>query len=96
MIGSFYDKGLKELFEEGKTAKIDRALHERIMRRLDALHRAKKPSDMRIPGFDFHPLEGFKPTRYSVHVNGPMCITFEFDGENAARVNLENYHRGRR
>jgi len=28
---------------------------------------------MNLPGFDFHPLKGFKPTRYSVHVNGPWC-----------------------
>ena len=41
---------------------------------------------MRVPGFDFHPLRGFDPPRYSVHVNGPWCITFEFDGENAAKV----------
>ncbi len=26
-----------------------------------------------------HPLRGFRPTRYSVHVNGPWCITFEFE-----------------
>jgi len=27
-----------------------------------------------------------------VHVNGPWCITFEFDGENAMRVDFEQYH----
>ena len=47
---------------------------------------------MNVPGFDFHALGGFKPTRYSVHVNGPWCITFEFNGENAARVDFEQYH----
>ncbi|WP_245442580.1 type II toxin-antitoxin system RelE/ParE family toxin [Mesorhizobium hawassense] len=35
---------------------------------------------------------GFEPTRYTVHVNGPWCITFEFDGEDAARVDFEQYH----
>jgi len=44
-----------------------------------------------LPGFDFHPLQG-KPKRYSVHVNGPWCITFEWNGENALKINLENYH----
>jgi hypothetical protein len=34
-----------------------------------------RPEEMNVPGFDFHPLRGFKPTRYSVHVNGPWCIT---------------------
>jgi toxin HigB-1 len=93
MIVSFRHKGLQELFEERRTSKIDRVLHPRTIRRLDALDRARKPYDMRIPGFDFHPLQGGSPTRYSVHVNGPWCITFEFEGENATRVDLENYHR---
>jgi toxin HigB-1 len=93
MIVSFRHKGLKELFEDRRTALIDKGLHPRIIRRLDALNSAKVPTAMRIPGFDFHPLHGFNPTRYSVHVNGPWCITFEFEGENATRVDFENYHR---
>jgi proteic killer suppression protein len=92
MISSFRHKGLADLFEDGKTAEIDRQLHQRIKRRLDALASAKVPSDMRVPGYNFHALKGFNPTRYSVHVNGPWCITFEFNGENAVRVDLENYH----
>lgn len=39
----------------------------------------------------FHGLQG-KPKRYSVRVNGPWCITFEWQGENAVKVDLENYH----
>jgi len=34
---------------------------------------------MNVTGFDFHALGGFVPTRYTVHVNGPWCITFEFE-----------------
>jgi hypothetical protein len=44
---------------------------------------------MNIPGFGFHPLRG-KPQRYSVHVNGPWCITFEFDQGDAYRVDFES------
>jgi plasmid maintenance system antidote protein VapI len=33
---------------------------------------------MNLPGFDFHSLHGFNPKRYSVHINGPRCITFKF------------------
>ena len=92
MIVLFKHKGLKELFEGGETATIDRRMHTRILHRLDALDQARRPQDMNVPGFDFHPLAGFNPTRYTVHVNGPWCITFEFDGENARRVDLEQYH----
>src|SRR5215470_726034 len=48
-----------------------------------------RPEEMNVPGFDFHPLRGFKPPRYSVHVNGPWCITFEFEDGDAWRVDFE-------
>ncbi len=65
---------------------------KRILLRLDALDVAKQPQDMRVPGFAFHALNGFEPTRYTVHVNGPWCITFEFSGEDAEAVDYEPYH----
>lgn len=92
MIKSFISKGLSEIFETGRSSKISSELHGRVIRRLDALDAAKSPSDMRVPSFDFHPLNGFDPTRYSVHVNGPWCITFEFEGHDATRVDFEQYH----
>lgn len=91
MIRSFRHKGLAELFGSGTSAKLDATLRERIVRRLDALNAAGTPGDMNLPGFDFHALRG-KPKRYSVHVNGPWCITFEFAEGDAWRVDLEQYH----
>lgn len=92
MIKSFKSKALADLFSTGKTAKIDAKMHKRILIRLDRLEQAEKPEDMNLPGFDFHALKGFDPTRYTVHINGPWCITFEFDGNDAARVDFEQYH----
>jgi proteic killer suppression protein len=92
MIKSFKSKALAELWEKGRTAKIDAKMHDRILRRLDRLDVAAKPEEMNIPGFDFHALRGFKPTRYSIHVNGPWCITFEFEDGDAGRVDFEQYH----
>jgi toxin HigB-1 len=92
MIKSWKHKGLKELFEKGSTAKIDKRFHDRIIERLDALDIAPSPAAMNVPGYDFHALKGFQPTRYTVHVNGPWCITFEFDGTHAAKVEFEQYH----
>jgi proteic killer suppression protein len=92
MIQTFRNKALADLWEKGRTAKIDARMHERILRRLDRLDVAATPDEMNLPGFDFHPLKGFKPTRYSVHVNGPWCITFEFTEGDAVRVDFEQYH----
>lgn len=91
MIESFAHKGLEELFERGRSAKIQKALAEKALRRLDAIDAAKTPEALNVPGFDFHGLQG-KPKRYSVHVNGPWCITFEWQGENAVKLDFENYH----
>ena len=92
MIGSFAGKGLRELFETGKSARIDRRFHKRLLVRLDALHAATVPADMNIPGFDFHPLSGARNGVFSVHVNGPWCITFGWDGSDAVDVEFEQYH----
>jgi proteic killer suppression protein len=92
MIASFIHKGLAELFASGRTAKINKSFHTRLIARLDALDVASVPCDMNVPGWNFHQLKGFTPTRYSVHVNGPWCLTFEFTGTDAARLNFEDYH----
>lgn len=92
MIQSFKHKGLAELFDTGRSAKIDAKMHRRIRLRLDALNDARVLDDLKMPGYDFHPLRGFEPTRYTIHVNGPWCITFEFDGRDTWRVDFEQYH----
>lgn len=64
---------------------------ERVRRRLDELDIAKQPEDMNVPGFNFHKLRG-KPQRYAVAVSGPWRITFEWDGQDAVKVDYEQYH----
>ncbi|MGA6973902.1 MAG: type II toxin-antitoxin system RelE/ParE family toxin [Candidatus Binatus sp.] len=91
MIRGFRHKGLDELFRKGRSRRVAADLQNRALRRLDALERAATPRDLNIPGFDFHPLSG-KPQRYSVHVNGPWCITFEWHEGDAWHVDLEQYH----
>jgi proteic killer suppression protein len=91
MIRSFRHKGLAELFENGRSPRIGQNLQTRALRRLDALEQADVLTDLNVPGFDFHGLQG-RPKRYSIHVNGPWCITFEWEDGDALRVDLEQYH----
>ena len=90
MIKSFASKQLKALWETG-TSRIDARMHPRILRRLDVLDAATVPEDMNLPGFDFHALRGHSPTRYTVHVNGPWCITFEFSTGDAHVLDFGQY-----
>lgn len=91
MIEIFRSKELSKLWEGSRT-KIDVRFHSRIETRLDALDAATKAEDMNLPGFNFHQLVGNNPTRYSVHVNGPWCLTFEFTNGSAFNIDFEQYH----
>jgi proteic killer suppression protein len=91
MIRSFRHKGLKALFETGTLKRVPPSLQWRIIVRLDALEAAANLRELNQPGFDFHPLRG-KPQRYSIHVNGPWCVTFEWIESSALHVDLEQYH----
>jgi proteic killer suppression protein len=92
VIRTFKSKALSELWSKGRSAKIAAKMHKRIFARLYRLDVAIRPEEMNVPGFDFHPLHSFDPTRYSVHVNGPWCITLEFEDGEACRVDFEQYH----
>ena len=92
VIKTFINKALADLWSTGKTAKIDAKMHRRILRALERLNLAATPDQMNAIGYQFHPLKGFKPTRYSVHINGPWCITFEHEKGDAWRVDFVQYH----
>jgi proteic killer suppression protein len=82
VIRSFRHAGLRELFETGKTTRVRPDLQRRASIRLKVLDEAVLLSDLNVPGFNFHRLQG-KPVRHSLHVNGPWCVTFEWEGRDA-------------
>ena len=93
MIRSFVHKGLSELWETNRTSRIDKRFHELILRRLDSLNEVTDLLDLAsLPGYDFHALKGFKPARYTIHVNGPWCLTFEFTNGEVERIDFVQYH----
>jgi proteic killer suppression protein len=59
-----------------------------LLKYLEAVY---KTAPAKVPGFNFHGLQG-TPKRYTIHVNGPWCITFEWREGEVLRVNLEQYH----
>ncbi|HYH45800.1 MAG TPA: type II toxin-antitoxin system RelE/ParE family toxin [Thermoanaerobaculia bacterium] len=91
MIRSFRSRALAALWNKGDASKVRSDLAARVQVRLDALQAARRPEDMTLPGFEFHRLRG-RPVRYTVHINGPWCVTFGWEGENAMAVDLEQYH----
>ena len=92
MIRTFKHKGLERFFRKGDHRGIIAKTEARTERMLDRLDTVAKPEDMNIPGYKFHQLTGTRKGTYSVTVTGNYRITFQFDGEDAINVNLEDYH----
>ena len=91
MIRSFRHKGLRDLFLKGRSSKVRPDLQSRCLSRLDAIDHADNVDDLNITGYGLHALRG-GIKRYSIKVNGPWRITFEWDEHDAVCVDLEQYH----
>ena len=92
MIKTFKHKGLKELFETGKSRRIEQRYVERCRQILAVIHGANNVLQVNLPGYVLHEL---KPTRkgvWTVRVQGPWRITFEFQNGDAYGLDLEQYH----
>lgn len=92
MIISFKHKGLELFFTKGSLKSIPAQYVSRIERMLDRLDASKAADDMNLPGYKFHQLKGSRKNEFAVSVTGNWRITFEFSGEDAINVNLEDYH----
>lgn len=92
MIKTFKDKGLKELFETGRTARINNEHQTRCRVVLDVLNTATHTEQLNQPGWRLHQLKQYKPRRWSIWISGAWRITFEWEKGDAYRVDLEQYH----
>ena len=91
MIRSFRSRALKRLWNDDDPRGIRADQLGRVLRVLRELHIATAPDQLNLPGYHFHALHG-RPTRYSVTITRTWRITFEWDGEDAIRVDYEDYH----
>ena len=84
-------KGLRELYTDGKTAKIGSRYIKNINLILDFLDSIADIKD--CEGIkDFHELKGTRKGTYSLHITGNYCVTFKWDGEHVYDVDFEDYH----
>lgn len=92
MIQSFKRKGLRQLFEKG-TAKGIRADHvTKVENILAVLNRARRPSDVDLPGFGLHALKGNLKGFWSITVRANWRIVFRFKGGDVYDVDMLDYH----
>ncbi len=83
---------MRRLFEKGE-AKGLRADHvAKVENILAVLNRARKPSDMDLPGFRLHRLKGDLKDFWSVTVRANWRVIFRFGDGHAYDVDLIDYH----
>jgi proteic killer suppression protein len=80
MIVAFKNNGLADLFATGKTGKINKKLPKRVPVRPARSDVAERPDAINLPGCDLRAVNGFDPTRYPVHVNGPFLHSIRIRG----------------
>jgi proteic killer suppression protein len=89
VIKSFRHKALAQLFESGKSRKIQPKHSQRLKLILTALNAATHPGQMNMPGLRFHSLKG---GRFSLWVDENYRVTFRFESVHAYEVDYEDYH----
>ena len=92
MIRTFRHRGLKELYEQGRSPRIVPEHTPKLLRILTALDRSTGPQGMDLPGFQLHPLKGRLRGHHAVSVSGNWRVTFRFDSGHAVDVDCLDYH----
>lgn len=93
MITSFKNKGLQELFTNGKTTRLQQERLKKIKMILAILNSATELKDLNIPAFRLHklkhpPLVG----HMSIDVTGNYRITFWFEDGKVSDVDYLDTH----
>ncbi len=92
MIRNFRHKGLRRLFESGDRRAIRGDLLNKTENILFVLNRARRPSDLALPGFRLHPLAGDRKGTWAITVRANWRIVFSFEQEDIVNVDLVDYH----
>lgn len=93
MIKSFADKETEKLYLTGKCRKLDIAVSQVSLRKLDYVNAAKSLTDLKIPpGNRLEALKGGYKGKYSIRINDRYRIVFRFEGSNAYDVEIIDYH----
>jgi toxin HigB-1 len=92
MIKKFRHKRIERFFKKDDARGITAKHGPRIRRILDLIEEATAVEQLDIAGMHLHPLKFDRKGEWTMTVSGNWRITLRFVGENAADINLEDYH----
>ncbi len=92
MIKTFNHKGLRELFEKGRSKHLASDFGPKLLRQMDAIDQAESPEQLNFPGYDLHELKGERAGTWAMKVNRNWRLTFRFESGDAVELDFEDYH----
>lgn len=92
MICSIRHKGLRRLFEEDDARGVDPGHVKKLRNILARLEAARVVSDMDLPGFRLHPLQGDLKGYWAVTVRANRRVIFRLVDGDASDVDCLDYH----
>lgn len=94
VIRNIIHKGLNRFDQTGDTRGITPQQANRLSSRLEAMNIAESLDELDRPSWKLHELKGDREGTWSISVNGPWRLTFEWDAEtkDCCNVNYEQYH----
>jgi proteic killer suppression protein len=92
VIQSFRHKGLKRLYEDDDPRGVNAEHLNKVRNILARLDASSSVEDMRIPGFELHPLKGQLRGFMAVTVRANWRVVFRFVDGHAFDVDYLDYH----
>ena len=95
MIRTFKDKETEKLFKRLRYRRLPDDLQRVALRKLRMLNRAMSINDLRVPPANrLEKLKGNRTGQYSIRINDQWRICFEWQQNDAFKVEIVDYHKG--
>ena len=93
MIRSFHCKETEKVFRRVFSKKFPGNIQQRAFMKLNAIDSAIDIEDLRLPGSNhLETLKGDRKGQWSIRINDRWRICFEWQGGDAERVEIVDYH----
>lgn len=93
MIADFACEETEQIFQGRFSRKLPTQIQRTARRKLLYLDEALDINDLRSPpGNRLEPLKGDREGQWSIRINDQWRICFEWDAQNASRVEIVDYH----
>jgi proteic killer suppression protein len=93
VIVSFACAETERIFRGQRSRRFPPSVQNVARRKLEYLHRARTLQDLRMPpGNRLEALRGDRSGQHSIRVNDQWRICFTWQGSNAERVEMVDYH----